>query len=275
MISNPERLPATKTGAKHAAVTGGLRGRWNTVSSTVRLNKVVTEFKKDRLFLLIYISLAALCLFTGVQAMRDELPNANWLARTIYFGPLLFPGVMYATGCRPGFLIFAAVLIPLQVLASFLALYTVLGIASLFVPVLVWANLVPMSLHLWDHDKARIASWVLGTSLACGILLTQAKLGLVLIKLERESKQIVSYAYEQKLRTGKYPENLDLYVWKHDGVKNHFTYYGGSDDDKFTYPFKDSPHYNASDKFSFRYHVGSTSTGYWYSSRHGWWVEDD
>jgi hypothetical protein len=225
--------------------------------------------------LVIYLPLVALCVLAGVQVFRTMLLNAHWVAVTVFFGPLLLPPILYAARLRSSFTAAVSVLIPLELLAAFLAQYTLIGLSSLLVLLLLWANLIPVSLHFSTRGSARMASWVLLGLIAVSSLLPQVRLGATLLKLDSEAKRIVAYSYEDKIRNGTFPADLSDYSWRYPNLSGHFAYYGHGADDKFTYPFKDGPHYDHSEKFSFRYFVGDRGTAYWYSSKKGWYVEDD
>ena len=203
------------------------------------------------------------------------LTDAHWIAIAFFLGPLMLPPLLYATRSASSFTAAASVLIPLELLAAFLAQYTLIGLSSFFVLLLLWTNLIPVGLLLWRRDTARLASWFLLGLIAGSILIPQVHLGVRLLKLGNESKQIIAYSYDYKLRTGKFPTNLNDYVWSYPALRSHFNYSGHGTDDKFTYPFKDDPRYDRSDKFSLRYYVGDKGTAYWYSSKKGWFVEDD
>ena len=225
--------------------------------------------------LVVFVPLVAFCVFVCAQVFRTMLVNAHWIAILFFLSPLLLPPVLYAARFRSSFTAAASVLIPLEVLAAFLAQYTLIGLTSLIALLLLWANLIPVGLQFVRRGTVHLGSWILLGLIAACSLLPQIWLGVSLLKMQSESKRIIAYSYDHKLRTGAFPADLSAYTWRHAELRGHFTYYGHSTDDKFTYPFKDDPQYDRSDKFSLRYYVGSRATGYWYSSKKGWFIEDD
>jgi len=225
--------------------------------------------------LAVFIPLSVLCAFSCAEVLRKDTGGMNWFAVLFFLGPLSLPPVLFVTGSRPFFTAACAVLIPLEVLAAFLADYTLIGVASMFPLLLLWANLIPVGLQLSKRESAQLAPWILMVLIGVSILPRQAWLGVKLLKLEYEAKRIIAYSYEYKLQTGTFPADLSGYSWRYSSLSNHFGYQGHGTDDKFTYPFKDDPQYDASDKFSIRYYVGNKDTAYWYSSKKGWFVEDD
>lgn len=220
--------------------------------------------------LLVFVPLAALCGFVCAQVFHPM-----WRAAPFFLGPLLLPPILYLARRRSSFTAAVAVLIPLEVLSAFLASYTLLGVSSALVLLLVWVNVIPVGLHFLRPRSVQLVSWVLLGGLALGILLPQMREGICLLKLKAEAEGIIVYCYDGKLRTGAFPADLSAYAWKHADLRSHFDFYGHAADDKFTYPFKEEPPYDRSDRFSFRLFVGNEATAYWYSSGRGWFVEDD
>jgi hypothetical protein len=225
--------------------------------------------------LVVFVPLVAFCVFVCGQVFRTMLVNAHWIAIPLFLWPLLLPPILYAACFRSSFTAAASVLIPLEVLAAFLAQYTLIGLSSFVALLLLWANLIPVGLQFVSRARAPLASWTLLGLIALGSLLPQMRLGMSLLKLESESQRIIAYSYDYKLRTSAFPADLSGYTWRHAELRDHFAYYGNATDDKFTYPFKDSPEYDRSEKFSLRYYVGNRGTAYWYSSKKGWFIEDD
>jgi len=200
------------------------------------------------------------------------LVNAHWLAIAFFLGPLLLPPILYMAHRRASFTAAVSVLIPLEVLAAFLAQYTLIGVSSLFALFLLWANVIPVGLQFLQH---KFVSWILLCGIALATLVPQMRLGVCLLKLESEAQKIIVYCYDYKFRTGTFPADLGAYSWRHADLSNHFSFHGHGTDDKFTYPFKEDPRYDRDDKFSLRFFVGNGGTAYWYSSKKGWFVEDD
>lgn len=225
--------------------------------------------------LVVFVPLVSFCVFVCVQVFRTMLVNAHWIVIPLFLWPLLLPPVLYAARFRSSFTAAVSVLIPLQVLAAFLAQYTLIGLSSFVALLLLWANLIPVGLQFVRRRTVQLGSWILLGLIAACSLLPQIWLGVSLLKMQSESTRIIAYSYDHKLRTSKFPADLSAYTWKHAELRSHFAYYGQSTDDKFTYPFKDDPQYDCSDKFSVRYYVGDRGTAYWYSSKKGWFVEDD
>jgi hypothetical protein len=232
--------------------------------------------QEDLAFILVvFVPLVALCLLVCAHVFRTTLVHAHWIAIPLFLWPLLLPPVLYAGRVRSSFTAAAAVLIPLQVLAAFLAQYTLIGVSSVFVVLLLWANLIPVGVEFVNRGTVPFLSGILLGLIAACCVLPQMWLGARLLRLQSESHRIIEYSYAHKRRAGTFPANLGSYPWKHSELRRHFAYYGHSTDDKFTFPFKDAPQDNRDDKFSLRYFVWHPGTAYWYSSQKGWFVEDD
>lgn len=222
----------------------------------------------------VFVPLVALCLWTFVQELRLEF-GVSLLGGLLILCPLPLPVVLYFKGQPTLFTVAAAVLIPLEILCCFLSLHTIIGIPMLLVVLLVWANAGVVVFRLSKPHGYQVASWICLALIAALVIPYQCLLGLRLLHLHSEAKQIIHYAYNYKLQYGGFPRDLREYSFRHSRLRSHFVYFGGGQDDKFTYPFQDDPKYDRGDKFSLRYFVGDRSTGYWYSSRTGWFIEDD
>lgn len=232
-------------------------------------------FSEDRAFILVvFVPLAALCIWAFAQGLQLGL-GVYWLTGLLILWPLLLPVVLYLKGQRTLFTVAAAVLIPLEILCCFLSLHTIIGVSVLLVMPLVWANLVAVVLRFAKPYGYQVACWLCLALVAAMVIPYQCWLGVRWLRLQSEANRIITYSYEYKLRFSGFPRDLRGYSFSRPELRHHFAYHGGGADDKFTYPFQDDSNYDRSDKFSLRYFVGDRNTGYWYSSRTGWFVEDD
>jgi len=225
--------------------------------------------------LTVFFPLAALCLVACAQAFRTTLNQAHWIAVAFFLWPLLLPPALYTAKRLTAFTAAAAVLIPLEIVCCFLAQYTLLGLDGFFVIFILWANLIPVALYLSKRTASQVASWYMLVLIALAIIPAQVRWGLRLLSLQSEATRIIAYSYDYKIRNGSFPMDLRDYSFKNPDLHDHFVYHGHNKDDKFTYPFEDSPLYDHDDKFSLRYYVASKNTAYWFSSKKGWFVEDD
>jgi hypothetical protein len=232
--------------------------------------------KEDRGFaLVVFIPLLALALWAGFEALRAPPMQVTWVFVVLCLWPLLLPPGLYIAKCRTLFTAAVAVLIPLEVVCVFAARYTIIGVDVVFPMLLLWANLLPIGMCLLRRDAVSVAPWVVLVLIALAIGVPQVRWGVTLAKLQSEAAHIIAYSYDYRIRHGTFPADLSNYSWRYPALRDHFGYVGHGTDDKFTYPFKDDPHYDRSDKFSMRYYVGNKGTAYWFSSKKGWFVEDD
>ena len=143
------------------------------------------------------------------------------------------------------------VLVPLEGICAYLA-YETIGevISSLY----FWAiglNLLFIALAFRHRNLAAIGAVLL----ALAIIPYQLLLGHRLIQVQAEASRIVTYVYEEKLETGRYPTTLVSYEFHNRAVEQ----------------FIQSYHVDESGgEFWLFYRVGTENTSHSYSSDLGW-----
>jgi hypothetical protein len=79
--------------------------------------------------------------------------------------------------------------------------------------------------------------------------------------VDREAKQIISWAESEKARTGNYPEDLSGYVFRNPGNKEYIQYFANS--------------YRSNFIFVINYTVSALSANHHYDSGYGWYYQVD
>jgi len=147
-------------------------------------------------------------------------------------------------------LLVLAILAPLEILAGRLALETLGELDSAFLLLAVGLNLPIALLALWRPLPGALAAIVLGLLL----IPEQIFLGRRLVEVQREATAIVTYAYEVRAATGRFPETLDGYTPIDESnlrqIQGYRVLEGGD--------------------FIVLYFVGTRYTSHWYSSATGW-----
>jgi hypothetical protein len=143
-----------------------------------------------------------------------------------------------------------AILVPLEILAGHLAYETLGELDSAFLLMAVFLNLPIALLALWRPLPGAVAGLVLGLLL----IPEQVILGRRLVEVQREATAIVTYAYEVRAATGRFPEMLDGYA---------------PIDERNLRQIQDYRVLEGGD-FVVRYFVGTRYTSHWYSSATGW-----
>ena len=150
------------------------------------------------------------------------------------------------------FLFLLGLLVPLEVMCAFLAYETLGEVDSTLYFLAVGINLVFIIMFALKHPVIAATGVVL-----LGLLIVpyQLVLGHRLLQVEREAAGIVSYAYEQKVKTGEYPADLSGYEFRNRRMKAYIQDYRLDE---------------ASGEFAVTYRVGTESTSHWYSPKGGW-----
>jgi hypothetical protein len=116
-------------------------------------------------------------------------------------------------------------------------------VVSLNVPLLLLAR--------WRMRAATVGILVL----ALLVVPYQAALGARLWRVQREAAAIVHHAYQIKLATGAFPDDLSGYVYRDTKAARFITHYGLSEE---------------LGGFGLSYRVGTVNTSHTYSPRYGW-----
>lgn len=122
---------------------------------------------------------------------------------------------------------------------------------------MILLNLIPIILYLF---KKKIIAILLVIILGIYIIPRQFLLTYELLNLKEEAANMVNYSYRYKLSTGKFPENINNYIFTHKKLK-----------DKIKYTkYKD-------DTFMVEYFVGTENTDHFYqhSDPDGKWYYND
>ncbi len=143
-------------------------------------------------------------------------------------------------------------LIVLEFFCAKLAFETVGEVASAGLLWLVALNIIPLTLLIVKKQK-EIA---LGLLLLIALILipTQLYLEFKLLYLKEEAANIIAFAYEQKVATGNFPNDLSAYTFSFPKLQKHFSYHKESDQ-----------------AFKVLYYVGAESTSHFYNSEHKKW----
>jgi hypothetical protein len=149
------------------------------------------------------------------------------------------------------FVLLMLVLVPLEVLCAYLSYETIGEMARGGYLVATGINLVFIAVAFRNRAIAAIAAVVLGLL----IIPYQIVLGHRLLEVEKEAAGIVSWAYEQKVRTNAFPADLSGYTWRNPSMKKYIQDYridkaGGG-------PYME-------------YRVGTENTSHGYGPNDGW-----
>lgn len=117
-----------------------------------------------------------------------------------------------------------------------------------------FCNIIPILLFLFK--KPRIAFFTL---IVLGLIIIPKQLILTqkYILEKEEGANIANHIYQQKILTGRFPENLDNYTFMFPNLKNDFSYNKESEDDfiiLFSVGSKNTSHYfrhSRGDKWSY------------------------
>jgi hypothetical protein len=143
-----------------------------------------------------------------------------------------------------------AILVPLEILAGHLAYETLGELDSALLLMAVLLNLPIALLALWRPLPGAVAGLVLGLLL----IPEQVILGRRLVEVQREATAIVTYAYEVRAATGRFPDDLDDYVPIDERNLRQVQVY----------------RLLKSGDFQVLYFIGTRDTSHWYSSSGGW-----
>jgi hypothetical protein len=144
-----------------------------------------------------------------------------------------------------------AVILPLEVMAAFLA-YETLGE--------IWSGLYFLSMilnaaFLIAAFRSRLIATLGVMALALAIVPYQLYLGYRFIRVQQEAARIVAFAYEHKLAHGEFPADLAGYTYHDIETKPFIQEYRLEDD---------------GDEFMLAYRVGTENTSHTYSPSNGW-----
>ena len=150
------------------------------------------------------------------------------------------------------FIILTIVLILLEIIASKMAFENFGEVTSGLYTFLIFLNIIPILLFLFNFKKTALVILVL-----IGIIIVPENLRLnnKLINLKEESSNIILFAYQNKIKNGYFPKNLNEYKFKYPELKEHIDY-----THKFINHSKDNEYIN--DHFGLVYHVGTRNTSH-------------
>jgi len=126
-----------------------------------------------------------------------------------------------------------------------------------FLYLIILLNILPIILFL--RKKQALAVTILAT-IAFLIIPNQLFLSHKYLLEREEGANITNYIYQQKLRTGKFPDNLKDYIFKYPELEDDFNYIKSDEND-----------------FEVHFSVGTTSTSHFFI-HHGdgkWQYYDD
>jgi hypothetical protein len=150
------------------------------------------------------------------------------------------------------FVALTIVLILLEIIASKMAFENFGEITSGFYTILIFANILPILLFIFNFKKSALIILIL-----IGIIIVPENLTLnnKLLKLKEECSNIILFAYQNKINNGSFPENLNEYKFKYPELKEHIYYtpefINHSDDQEYI-----------KDHFGLIYHVGTRNTSH-------------
>jgi hypothetical protein len=149
------------------------------------------------------------------------------------------------------------ILFPLEITAGIVAWETEgEGLRAIYILACIAVNTIAITLALTQVYLTSIIMMV-----AFGLLLIwhQVPLTIRMHYVGAEAANIVSWAYSERLKTGKFPENLSGYVYLHPGYAKYIQIYEAFDNDNFRVV----------------YYVSSTDVSRQYSSEGGWYYYPD
>ena len=149
------------------------------------------------------------------------------------------------------FILLIAVLVPLEVLSAYLAYETLGEIMQGIYFLAIGLNLLLIILAVYSRSLAAIGVVIL----ALLLVPYQLTLGYRFIEVQTEVAAIVSHAYEQKIDTGEFPEDLTKYRYQNPDMEMYIQNYRLNEE---------------RGGFTVIYRVGTESTSHWFSSNDGW-----
>jgi len=202
-----------------------------------------------------------LCLLVALLIVTGFFVNVRWLIFGIII--LLYPISMRIGESLPSnyktsftyifpFIILTIAVMPIELACAHLSYYTigVIYSGSLYVIVLLFN----IFFFLVATTRPTIGVTLVFT-LALFIIPYHLFLGNRLIRVQAEAARIVTYAYEQKLKTGEFPTDFSDYKYEDSAMK------------KFIIIDFDN---NSDEALRVSYWVGNKNASYWFSSKTGW-----
>ncbi len=159
------------------------------------------------------------------------------------------------------FVMLLAVLLPLELICGLVAYETLGEIASL--GYIVYGSIIPNLFFIILAFKSRAWAAIGLFLVALAIIPYQVYLTHRLFRVQQEAANIVTFAYEEHQRTGRYPLNLSNYQWLDPEMKPFIQSYTFEDPEVSLY-------YRERGGFSLYYRVGTKDTSHSYSPRLGW-----
>lgn len=152
--------------------------------------------------------------------------------------------------CKPLFILLLCIVLLLELLSALLAFQTLGEVFQTLYFAAIVLNAIFIVLAFRYPNTALIGIVVL----ALLIIPYQFWLTGRLWRLQNEAAAIVTYAYEEKLRSGEYPTSLDNYRFGSESLARHFRY-------QINVP---------ECEFSVAYYVGTPTTNHNYCASEGW-----
>lgn len=146
------------------------------------------------------------------------------------------------------FVMLLAILLPLELICGLVAYETLGEITSL--SYIVYGSIIPNLFFILLAFKSRAWAAIGLFLVALAIIPYQVYLTHRLFRVQQEAANIVTFAYEEHQRTGRYPPNLSNYQWLNPEMKPFIQVYDVNDDE--------------SGGFSLYYRVGTEDTSHWY-----------
>jgi len=145
-----------------------------------------------------------------------------------------------------------ALLVPVEVMCAQAAFETIGDITSYLYWVLV---IVGNCVVILTAVGSRTLAGTLALLLGLAIIPYQIALVRRHARVQTEAARIVAYAYETKVQTGEYPQDLSGYTYRDPKMS------------RFIQRYEASPE---SGGFRVVYRVGTETTSHWYSPKDGW-----
>jgi uncharacterized protein (DUF58 family) len=142
-------------------------------------------------------------------------------------------------------------LIPLEAICARLAFQTIGEIVSTLYFLAIGLNLLFLVLAIRYRTVAALGVILL----ALAIIPYQLYLGNRLVRVQAEVSRIVTFAYEERVHTSRFPVSLARYEYEDPEMERYIKRYQVVDD---------------GDGFSLFYRVGTENTSHFYTSRSGW-----
>jgi hypothetical protein len=152
----------------------------------------------------------------------------------------------------PEFVALLVVLIACELVAAWLAYYTLGAIASALLFFAATLNVVPLVLYALG---LRTLALVVALGLFVAIAPNQALLGQRFLTMQAEGARIVAYAYDTRQQTGAFPADLSQYLFQNAQVSEYLHDYRLSDEHG---------------GFYLSFHVGTPNTEHAYTPKTGW-----